>query len=267
MPSQAARQMGTVGGQDAVDRFTAHPTVQKENAILRGEADTYDEIRLSSAQTAGLTVGKILRKPCGTLAVIVQVITTHDSENEHDYAWCKVKTAGGPAHADGEKPNPEQVNDWSARFAAHGIGDSELPTYEQLVDAWYAYAHVHIQPVRLTYVRWTAGPLYRNQLNNPPIIEDDFLTFIQYLLGKNSDGDVRHRCFHNLMDKVAAWKEGTKMPVSVANANKKCGPSKSGPPYAQTGVFLSMPAERIRELSERTRKYIKERRITTIETV
>ena len=52
------------------------------------------------------------------------------------------------------------------------------------------------------------------------------------------------------------------MPVSVANANKKCGPSKSGPPYEQTGVFLSMPAERIRELSERTRKYIKERRIT-----
>ena len=74
---QAARQMSTVGGQDAVDRFAAHPTVQKENAILRGEADTYDNIRLSPAQTAGLEVGQLLRKPCGTLAVIVHVMTTH----------------------------------------------------------------------------------------------------------------------------------------------------------------------------------------------
>ena len=138
--------------QDAVDRFTAHPTVQKENAILRGEADTYDKIRLSSAQTAGLTVGQILRKPCGTLAVIVHVMTTHDSGNEHDYAWCTVKTADGGD----ESPTPEQVKDWSAQFVAHGIGDSELPIYEQLVDAWYAHAHVRIPPVRLTYVRWTA---------------------------------------------------------------------------------------------------------------
>ena len=110
--------MGTVGGQDAVDRFTAHPTVQKENAILRGEADTYDNIRLSPAQTAGLEVGQLLRKPCGTLAVIVHVMTTHDAGNEHDYPWCKVKTADGPYHAGGEKPTPEQVKDWEANTGA-----------------------------------------------------------------------------------------------------------------------------------------------------
>ena len=52
----------------------------------------------------------------------MHVMTTHDVENKHDYAWCTVATADGGT----EEPTPEQAKDWGAWFAAHGIGESEL---------------------------------------------------------------------------------------------------------------------------------------------
>ena len=116
--AEARRRLLHCGNNKTISRMNKKELITFLDCIA-GSKNVQVQQSIQSKARLGLTVGQILRKPCGTLAVTVHVMTTHDSGNEHDHAWCKVKTADGG----GEAPTPEQVKDWSAQFVAHGIGD------------------------------------------------------------------------------------------------------------------------------------------------